>query len=211
VHLNRLFRRQGWLALKDELGRETLDCGASRVFAVADHQVAHIYLNDRSIEGEVRKLLEVESGIDDVLDRAAQAPWDIAHRRSGDLIAIAAPRAWFTYYFWEDDARAPDFARTVDIHRKPGYDPAELFIDPRLRWPKLRVAAFLARKKLGLRGLLEVVPLDATLVRGSHGRRPEDESDWPLLIVEKSAAAIAEPILAEQVHGELLRYCSGGL
>ena len=208
IHLNRLFRRHGWLALKDELGLETLDCGASRVFAVADHQVAHIYLNDRALESKVRAVLESEPGVELVLDRDAQTEWGIRHRRGGDLIAVAGPRSWFTYYYWEDDALAPDFARTVDIHRKAGYDPAELFLDPKLRWPRLRIAAYLLRKKLGLRGLLNVIPLDAALVRGSHGRRPEDENDWPVLLLEKhhSLANAGKNPDATEVHDELLRY-----
>jgi predicted AlkP superfamily pyrophosphatase or phosphodiesterase len=208
VHLNRLFRRQGWLALKDELGLETLDCGASRVFAVADHQIAHIYINDRSLEMKVRQLLESEPGIDLVLDRRAQMEWNIHHQRSGDLIAVSGPRHWFTYYFWQDDLLAPDYARTVDIHRKPGYDPAELFLDPNLRWPRLRIAAYLLRKKLGVRGLLNVIPLHGGLIRGSHGRRPEDKNDWPLLLLEKHhAISFPEKTLeATEVHAELLRY-----
>ncbi len=208
VHLNRLFHRQGWLALKDELGLETLDCGASKVFAVADHQVAHIYLNDHSLESKVRAVLESEPGVELILDSKSQKEWGIQHRRSGDLIAVAGPRSWFTYYYWEDDALAPDFARTVDIHRKVGYDPAELFLDPKLRWPRLRIAAFLLKKKLGLRGLLNVIPLDASLVRGSHGRRPEDENDWPILLLEKHHAPINTAKLpdATGVHEELLRY-----
>ena len=211
VHLNRLFRRHGWLAIKDELGLEVLDCGTSKVFAVADHQVAHIYLNDRSLASKVRTVLEGEPGVDDVLDAAAQTHWDIRHRRAGDFIVMAKPRSWFTYYYWEDDALAPDFARTVDIHRKVGYDPAELFLDPELRWPRLRIAAYLLRKKLGLRGLLNVIPLDASRVRGSHGRRPQDENDWPVLLLEKQHAfAQSEKTLtAEAVHDELLRYCRG--
>ena len=203
IHLNRLFRRLGCLAIKDEVGLETLDCGASKVFAVADHQVAHIYLNDRALEAKVRALLEAEPGIDLVLDRAAQQSWGIRHERSGDLIAVAKARSWFTYYYWLDDALAPDFARTVDIHRKIGYDPAELFLDPNIRWPKLRIAAWLLRKKLGFRGLLDVIPLDAGLVRGSHGRRPEDENDWPVLLLEGTGPA--RRIEAVDVHDELLR------
>jgi len=208
VHLNRLFRRHGWLAIKDELGLETLDCGASKVFAVADHQVAHIYINDPALESKVRAALESEPGVELILDCDAQKELGIRHRRSGDLIAVAGPRSWFTYYYWEDDALAPDFARTVDIHRKVGYDPAELFLDPKLRWPRLRVAAWLLRKKLGLRGLLNVIPLDATLVHGSHGRRPEDEHDWPVLLVEKHHSLVncGETPDATGVHGELLRY-----
>jgi len=206
VHLNRVLRRHGWLSIKDELGLETLDCGSSRAFAVADHQVAHIYLNDPAIESQVRAAIEAEPGVERVLDAAAQKELGMRHARAGDLVAIAKPRSWFTYYYWLDDAVAPDFARTIDIHRKAGYDPAELFLDPKLRWPKLRIAAFLLRKKLGLRGLLNVIPLDATLVRGSHGRIPEDENDWPVLLLEKNASSSSSgPITPADVHATLLR------
>ena len=182
VHLNRLFRERGWLLLKDELGRETLDCGGSRAFAVADHQVAHVYVNDPSILNEVRSLLEIAPGVDEV--RVPVETWGpgIATERAGDFIAIADPDAWFTYYFWEDDSLAPDYARTIDIHRKPGYDPCELYLDPALRLPKLEIAKFLLKKKLGLRGLLEVIPLDATLVRGSHGRDAVPDNERPVLL-----------------------------
>jgi predicted AlkP superfamily pyrophosphatase or phosphodiesterase len=208
VHINRLLRNHGWLSIKDELGLETLDGGGSRAFAIADHQVAHVYLNDRSIEAQVRAALEADPGIERVLDRDAQTQGGLRHRRAGDLIAIAKPRSWFTYYYWQDDARAPDFARTIDIHRKAGYDPAELFLDPHLRWPKARIAAFLLRKKLGLRGLLNVIPLDATLVRGSHGRCPEDKNDWPVLLLDKSHVPSSPREIpdAPAVHEELLRY-----
>src|SRR6185369_7612336 len=94
----------------------------------------------------------------------------------------AGERAWFTYYYWLDDSVAPDFARTVDIHRKPGYDPVELFLDPQLHFPMLRIAGKLAQKKLGLRMLMDVIPLDASLIKGSHGRRPNKSSDHPILI-----------------------------
>jgi predicted AlkP superfamily pyrophosphatase or phosphodiesterase len=205
VHINRVLRRHGWLSIKDELGLETLDCGGSRAFAVADHQVAHIYLNDPEIESRVRAAIEAEPGVERVLDAAGQAKLGLRHPRAGDLIVIAKPHSWFTYYYWLDDAVAPDFARTIDIHRKAGYDPAELFLDPKLRWPKLRIAAFLLRKKLGLRSLLNVIPLDATLVRGSHGRIPEDESDWPVLLIEKNAAPPAASLTPTDVHNALLR------
>jgi predicted AlkP superfamily pyrophosphatase or phosphodiesterase len=182
VHLNRQFRSKGWLSLKNELGRETLDCGGSRAFAVADHQIAHVYVNDPSIRDEVRSMMEDTPGVDEV--RAPAETWGpgIGSDRAGDFIAVAAPDAWFTYYFWEDDALAPDYARTIDIHRKPGYDPCELFLDPALRLPKLEIAKFLLKKKLGLRGLLEVIPLDATLVKGSHGRDKVPSNERPVLL-----------------------------
>ena len=182
VHLNRLFRAKGWLSLKNELGRETLDCGGCRAFAVADHQVAHVYVNDPAIRDEVRTLLEKTSGIGEV--RVPADTWGpgTATERAGDFIAVAEPDAWFTYYFWNDDALAPDYARTIDIHRKPGYDPCELFIDPRIKLPKLQIAKFLLKKKLGLRGLLEVIPLDVTLVKGSHGSDRVPQNERPVLL-----------------------------
>jgi predicted AlkP superfamily pyrophosphatase or phosphodiesterase len=212
VHLNRLLRRHGWLSIKDEMGLETLDAGGSRAFAVADHQVAHIYLNDPTIESKVRAVLEADPGVERVLDHAAQREMGLRHRRAGDLIAVARPRRWFTYYYWQDDALAPDFARTVDIHRKAGYDPAELFLDPNIHWPKLRIAGYLLRKKLGLRGLLDVIPLDAALVRGSHGRTPDDESEWPLLLLDEDHAWTQPGKIptATDVHQELLRYVDPG-
>ncbi len=182
VHLNREFRKRGWLTVKEELGREVLDAGNSRVFAVADHQVAHIQVNDRSLMGDVQELLEATRGVADVWDFADKVHHGIAHPRAGDLIAIARENAWFTYYYWEDDARAPDFARCVDIHRKPGYDPVELFLDPKIPAAKLKIAWRLLQKKLGFRMLMDVIPLDATLVKGSHGCRPANPSDWPLVI-----------------------------
>jgi predicted AlkP superfamily pyrophosphatase or phosphodiesterase len=194
VHLNRLFREKGWLTLKKELGLETLDCGASRAFAIADHQVAHIYVNDPSIREQVRMLLEDTPGVDEV--REVSELWEngIATERAGDFIAVAAADSWFTYYFWNDDALAPDYARTIDIHRKPGYDPCELFIDPALAFPKLRIAKFLLKKKLGLRGLLDVIPLDASLVRGSHGRDKVPENERPVLLGSEHAVETAEDI-----------------
>ncbi len=182
LHPNRLFRQQGWLTVKDELGRELLDPGASRVFAVADHQVAHVYVKDPADLAAARSLLAATPGVARVLDRADQQAAHLAHPRSGDLLALAEENAWFTYYYWDDDRRAPDFARTVDIHRKPGYDPVELFLDPTLPAVKLRIAWRLLQKKLGFRMLMDVVPLDASLVRGSHGTCPANRADWPILL-----------------------------
>jgi predicted AlkP superfamily pyrophosphatase or phosphodiesterase len=206
VHLNRIFRQQDWLALKDELGREILDAGASKVFAVADHQVAHIYLNDRSLEKSVRDVLGKTPGVEKVLGEAEKTAAGADHPRAGDLIAVATENAWFTYYYWEDDARAPDFARTVDIHRKPGYDPAELFLDPKLALPKLKIARRLLQKKLGFRMLMDVIPLDATLVKGSHGRRPVNKKDWPIIITGKPERLGAQQIASTDVFQILLKY-----
>jgi predicted AlkP superfamily pyrophosphatase or phosphodiesterase len=206
VHLNRIFRERGWLAVKDELGLEILDAGASQVFAVADHQVAHIYLNDHALEKSVREVLEKTPGVGEVLGAAEKAAAGLAHSRAGDLIAVAAENAWFTYYYWLDDARAPDFARTVDIHRKPGYDPVELFLDPQIPFPKLKIAWRLLQKKLGFRMLMDVVPLDATLVKGSHGRRPADKKDWPVFMTAQPELLATPRIESTDVHQILLRH-----
>jgi predicted AlkP superfamily pyrophosphatase or phosphodiesterase len=188
VHINRVLRESGLLAVRDELGLDSLDAGASDAFAVADHQVAHVYVRDRARTREVKSLLERVPGIDVVLDRSDQAGYGINHERSGELVAVSAADSWFTYYYWLDDRRAPDYARTVDIHRKPGYDPAELFLDPTLTIPQLRIAATLLKKKLGFRYLLNVIPLDATLVRGSHGRRTARLDDGPVLLSSERGA-----------------------
>jgi predicted AlkP superfamily pyrophosphatase or phosphodiesterase len=183
IALNRLFRSKGWITVKNELGKELLDCGASRVFAIADHQVAHIYLNDASLKDEVVTLLKSTDGIADVRLSAdlASRPYPVQDR-FGDIVAVANSDAWFSYYYWEDDSKAPDFARCVDIHRKPGYDPAELFIDPQLRFPALSVATFLLKKKIGLRALLELTPLHGRQVKGSHGSDLVSEEDYPVFI-----------------------------
>jgi len=185
VHLNRLFRQQNWLVVKEEFGRELLDCGASLVFAVADHQVAHVYCRDKSLLSAARALLEKQPGVGEVWGEAEKRAAGLDHPRAGDLVAIAGEQAWFTYYYWLDDQRAPDFARTVDIHRKPGYDPVELFLDPNQPFIRAKIGFRLLQKRLGFRMLMDVVPLDATLVRGSHGRCPKDPREWPLLITSR--------------------------
>jgi predicted AlkP superfamily pyrophosphatase or phosphodiesterase len=184
VHLNRMFREKGWIQVKNELGRETLDAGTSAVFAVADHQVAHIHVNDHSKLAEVKTLLEKTPGIEKVLDAQGKKDYHIDHARSGDLVVIAHADSWFTYYFWLDDAKAPDYARCVDIHRKPGYDPVELVLDPAIKVPILKIGSKVLKKKLGFRYLMDVIPLDATLVKGAHGRIPESDLDKPLLVAD---------------------------
>ena len=206
IHLNRVFREQGWLTVKDELGLEILDAGASRVFAVADHQAAHVYLNYPSLEKPVREVLERTPGVGETLGKTEKIAAGIDHPRAGDLIAVAKENAWFTYYYWLDDARAPDFARTVDIHRKPGYDPVELFLDPKIPLAKLKIAWRLLQKKFGFRMLMDVIPLDASLVKGSHGGRPADKNDWPVFITERPDLLGAKEIESTDVYHALLRH-----
>jgi predicted AlkP superfamily pyrophosphatase or phosphodiesterase len=207
IHLNLLFQQFGerWVAIREELGLELLDPGASHVFAVADHQIAHVYLNNRSLETKVRDFLEQKVGTT-VLGPKEKMELGIDHPRAGDLIAIAPPYAWFTYYYWALDHEAPDFARTVDIHRKPGYDPVELFLDPKIKSPKLKIAWRLLQKKLGFRMLMDVIPLDATLVKGSHGARPKKVSDYPLIITEQEPLPSGAPVHATDVY-HILKRC----
>ncbi|RXZ49120.1 alkaline phosphatase family protein [Agromyces fucosus] len=182
VDVNRALRREGLLEVYVQDGREQLDPWTSRAFAVADHQVAHVYVADDADLRRVREVLEALPGVDEVLDREAQARYGLDHERSGELVVVAEPGAWFTYYYWLDDDRAPEFARGVDIHRKPGYDPAELFFDPADRLAKAKAGLGLVRKKLGLRYAMNVVPLDPSWVRGTHGRLPDSAADTPLLL-----------------------------
>jgi predicted AlkP superfamily pyrophosphatase or phosphodiesterase len=206
VHLNRALRRAGLLRVRESrYTGELLDAGASRAFAVADHQVAHVYVRDPADRVQVRALLERQPGIERVLgpDELREAGLD--HPRAGELVAVAAPDAWFTYYYWLEDGRAPDFARTVEIHKKPGYDPVELFLAP--GWTtKLRLAVRLAEKAAGMRYVMDVVPLEAGLVRGSHGRRPAAAERGPLLISpERELAPGAERIPMTEVKRIILR------
>jgi hypothetical protein len=141
-----------------------------------------------------------------VLDEAGKREHGLDHERSGELVLVAEPDAWFTYYYWEDDSRAPDYARTVDIHRKPGYDPVELFLDPAIRFPPVAVGSRIVRRKLGFRTLLDVIPLDASLVRGSHGRIPDDPAKGPLLITRQTDLLDDDPVPATAVHDLILRH-----
>jgi len=206
VHINRILRENKFIAIKEELGLELLDAGASVAFAVADHQIAHIYINDSEKLELVKSLLKRQRGIEQVLDKEEQKRLNIHHDRSGDLVVIADKDSWFTYYYWLDDTKAPDFARTVDIHRKPGYDPVELFTDPNISMLPLKVAGKLMKKKLGFRTLLDIIPLDAGLVKGSHGRIPEDKSDWPVFISDE---LISHEMAPQDVYNVILKSVMG--
>ena len=206
VHINRALRERGLIAVRDERGGELLDAGASAAFAVADHQVAHVYVNDRARLNEVRAAIERIDGVDAVLGEHEQRTQHVRHRRGGDLIAIARPDAWFTYYYWLDDRRAPDFARTVDIHRKPGYDPAELLLDPAIKVPALSVGWRLAKKAMGFRMLMDVIPLDATLVKGSHGRAGPASEDGPVFLSRQRGLLEKNEIASVDVYGLILKH-----
>jgi len=184
IHLNRLFREKGYIAYRDEMGHEVLDAGASKVFAVADHQVAHIHLNDPSLKEVVKQMLTNVRGIQHILEGESKKAAGLDHDRAGDIVVVAEKDYWFTYYYWLDDSKAPDYARTVDIHKKPGYDPVELFINPDIKFPMLKIATILAKRKAGFRQLMNLTPLDASLVKGSHGRVQENTDQWPIVIAD---------------------------
>jgi len=182
VHLNRVLRKAGYLSVRVERGLELLDAGASKAFAVADHQIAHIYLNDTTKLSEVKRLLEKVTGVEKVWSGDELNKVHLNHSRCGDLVVVADKDSWFTYYYWMDDRKAPDFARMVDIHKKPGYDPVEMHADPKDKWVMAKVMGKLIKKKLGFRTVMDIIPLNADLIKGSHGRIPEEPQDYPIFI-----------------------------
>ena len=203
VDVNRALRRAGLLNVYTQAGMEYLDPWTSRAFAVADHQVAHVYVRDPADVAAAREALAAVPGIDLVLEGDDRAAAGLGHERAGELVLVADPDAWFTYYYWLDDERAPDFAKQVEIHRKPGYDPAELFMDPEDKLVKARAGVALVRKKIGMRYVMRVVPLDPSPVRGTHGRLPADRADAPVLLCSNGSVA-RDRIAAADVRDLLL-------
>ena len=203
IHLNRILRKEGYISIRTERGLELLDAGASKAFAVADHQIAHIYLNDKSLGSKVKELLEKVEGVEKVLSGDDLKEAKLQHDRCGDLVVVADKDSWFTYYFWLDDKKAPDFARMVDIHKKPGYDPVEMRTDPKDKLVMAKVIGKLLKKKMGFRTVLDIIPLDATLIKGSHGRIPEDTDDYPIFITNNTTSVLEKKIAPTQVFGLL--------
>jgi len=188
IHINRALRENDLLGIRVERGLELLDAGASKAFAVSDHEIAHVYVNDPSVAARVKEIIAALPGVKMVLDKEEQKQYHIDHARAGDFVAIADDHSWFTYYFWLDDAVAPDYARVVDIHKKPGYDPVEMFMTS-----KARAGYKLLRKKAGLRYVMDVIPLDATLIKGSHGSPFVARDFHPVLITDKAPAKTPLP------------------
>ena len=149
IPINRVFRENGLLAVREIEGREYIDFEYSLAFAMVDHQVAHIYVKGTSVH-QVKRIVDAIEGIDIVLDEEGKKLMNIDHERSGDLIAISDKDRWFSYYWWFEEEKSPPFANRVDIHRKPGYDPSELFIDSKTNR----------------------IPLNGKMVKASHGRVP---------------------------------------
>jgi len=167
IYPNRLLRKAGLLRVREIAGKEYLDYELSDAFAMVDHQIAHIYCKPTVVDA-VRGIL------------ASAHPVDFAHiqhPRAGELIAVAPADEWFAYYWWDDWAKAPEFAYFVDIHRKPGYDPCELWFD----WRRMA------------RTFKPQTATDPTLVKGSHGRVDADPRSWAVLLLDEKAAALAPP------------------
>ena len=206
IYPNRTLRKKGWLNIKIELGLEYIDCGGSDAFALTDHQIAHIYLNrkDKSFLDKVCEEMKQMDGVAKVLSGEERGTYGLDHERAGDLILLAEEDAWFAYYHWLDDSLAPDFARCVDVHRKYGYDPAELFVDPAIPFPLIKAGTKLIKKKLGFRIFMDLIPLDPTLVKGTHGVRPSDTLDWPV-IFGHSVESSSEPLPATEVQNSLFK------
>jgi predicted AlkP superfamily pyrophosphatase or phosphodiesterase len=203
VDVNRALRRAGLLNVYTQAGMEYLDPWTSRAFAVADHQIAHVYVQNPDDVPAAREALAGLPGIDLVLEGDARRDAGLGHERAGELVLVAEEDAWFTYYYWLDDERAPDFARQVEIHRKPGYDPAELFMDPEDKLVKARAGAALVRKKIGMRYVMSVVPLDPSPVRGTHGRLPASAADAPVFLCSDGSVS-RDRIAAVDVRDVLL-------
>ena len=206
VHLNRVLRKHGYISIREERGLELLDPGTCQAFAVADHQVAHIYINDLSKLAEIRRLVESVPGVEKVLGPEEKAAYHLNHDRAGELVAIADKESWFTYYYWLDDTKAPDFARVIDIHRKPGFDPVEMFTNPEIKMLIHKVGFKVLKKKLGFRMLMDIIPLDATLVGGSHGRPPESPSVGPLFMTKNQNLLTTDAIEPTQVFDLILSH-----
>ncbi|MHB8902427.1 MAG: alkaline phosphatase family protein [Thermoguttaceae bacterium] len=159
---NRVLREAGLLAVREEDGAEHLDLPASTAFAMVDHQFSHVFVNgaDPAAIRRVAQLFAGHPGIDEVLVGDGLARYGLDHPRSGEVVLVSSPDSWQAYYWWLDDRRAPPFARNVDIHRKPGYDPVELHFDPATR----------------------SIPLDGSLVKGSHGAPVRDPSQTTVIV-----------------------------
>ncbi len=204
IHINQVLRQSGFLQIRSELGLEQLDVSNSRAFAVSDHQISHIYIHHHSDIPAIKTLIESLEGVDKVLSKEDSKRYHLDHARSGDLIALAQPNAWFTYYYWLEGRKAPDYARTVDIHRKPGFDPVELFFDPAIRMLPVSIMWKLFKRKLGFRQLMDVIPLMPELVKGSHGIVHNTQTYSPVVISSERNRLPASTIHATAIKKLIL-------
>jgi predicted AlkP superfamily pyrophosphatase or phosphodiesterase len=185
LYPNRMLREAGLLTVREEPDGEHLDFAASRAWALVDHQFSHVFVQPGDIEAvsQVRKRFEGQAGVAEVLVGDQRGRYHLDHERSGEVILVSAPNSWQAYYWWLDDAKAPGFAKTVDIHRKPGYDPVELFFDPQTR----------------------SIPLSAGLVKGSHGAPAESENQRGVILSSASGVLGNQVLVDTQVFDIVLR------
>ena len=181
VYLNRILRESGYLSVQTAKNGALLEPGASRAFAACSHQTAHVYVDAPENVRPVKELLRSIEGVDRVFGPEDLASIGLDHPRTGQLFVLANSDSWFAYPYWLDESQAPDFARCVAIHDKPGHDPVEMFLG---EGGKAKVMKRLLQTKLGLRTTMDVISTDASLIRGSHGRLPESPDDSPILITD---------------------------
>jgi len=162
---NRVLREAGLLRVVESDDGELLDLAASEAWALVDHQFSHVFVadSDPAIAARVAELFRNQPAVAEVLAGEDLARYRLNHARSGEVVLISTPTSWQAYYWWLSDDRAPSYARTVDIHRKPGYDPVELCFDPITRG----------------------IPLDATLIKGSHGAPATDRSQQTVFLASE--------------------------
>lgn len=206
IHLNRILRKHGYVQIREERGLEILDAGASGAFAVADHQIAHVYINEVAAKEKIISILKNIDGVEKVLTNDELKTVNLNHERCGDIVVVADKKSWFTYYFWLDDAKAPDYARMVDIHKKPGYDPVEMHTDLKDRLLIAKVMWKLLKKKIGFRTVMDIIPINANLIKGSHGRIPEEEEDYPVFISNNKTIKMDGQIEAIDVYTALEKH-----
>jgi predicted AlkP superfamily pyrophosphatase or phosphodiesterase len=189
VYPNRELRRAGFVSIEEAANGERLDFGLSRAFAVCDNQVAHVYVAQPEDIPRVRAVLEATSGVKEVLDRSAQAALGIDHERSGELIAVSTPRAFFSYPYWLEDEKAPDFADCIAIFDKIGTDTCELFLKPGLAG-KLHLAKRVAQLGAQLKVPYNIIDTDDRNVKGARRIARDDP--------QRGAAAVASWDLGRQ-------------
>jgi hypothetical protein len=183
VYPNRVLREAGLLSVDDSGEGEILDVRASAAWTLVDHQLGHVFVSDPAKIEQVATLFRGRQGIAEVLVGPKREKYDLAHERSGEVVLISEPNSWQAYYYWLNDDRAPKFARTVDIHRKPGYDPVELFVDLPTR----------------------SIPLDATLVKGSHGAPAREDSQRGVLLASQKGVVVGQSMADTDVCELVLR------
>ncbi|HHX7182127.1 alkaline phosphatase family protein [Bacillus cereus group sp. BY128LC] len=183
IFINQTLNKEGYVAIKHVENMDFLDLEMSKAFALADHQLAHVYIQDSRDIGGVKEILERTPGIAEVWGEEEKRVHKINHELSGQLIAIAEPDSWFVYYWWLNDEQAPEFAYNVDIHRKPGYDPVELFVNPKTLQ----------------------IPLEPERIKGSHGLPAKDKGDYVSLVVTGRDFELPDTLEATEVHDLLLK------